>query len=283
MSGTAESDGTTGVSGVSAGSGTAVVTGASAGIGEVYARRLAERGYHVVLVARREERLRALAEELGGEAIVADLSLEADLARVAERVARDDVTLVVNNAGINGYGPFPCVDVGLLNKVIVLNVTVPTILTRAALPGMLQRGRGAVINVASLLAFAGALPPEPLPFRAVYAGTKGYVVTFTRTLAAELAGTPLRVQVCCPGYTATEFHLTQGLEPVTDAEVAAKGEEPRAMSAEDVVTASLAGLDAGEVVVAPGLDDPTALDRLVAAEAEMRGASRPVLAARYRG
>jgi short-subunit dehydrogenase len=264
-------------------SGTAVITGASAGIGEVYARRLADRGYHVVLVARREERLRALAAELGGEAIVADLSVEADVTRVAERVARDDVTLIVNNAGINGYGPFPQVDAGLLTKVVALNVTVPTVLTRAAVPGMLARGRGAVINVASLLAFAGALPPEPLPFRAVYAGTKGYVVTFTRTLAAELAGTPLRVQVCCPGYTATEFHLTQGLEPVSDAEAEAKREEPRAMSAEDVVTASLAGLDAGEVVVAPGLEDPTALDRLVAAEAEMRGASRPVLAARYRG
>jgi short-subunit dehydrogenase len=264
-------------------SGTAVVTGASAGIGEVYARRLAERGYHVVLVARREERLRALAEELGGEAIVADLSRDDDLARVTERVRRDDVTLVVNNAGINGYGPFHDVDAGLLSKVIALNVTVPTLLTRAALPGMLARGGGAVINVASLLAFAGALPPEPLPYRAVYGGTKGYVVTFTRTLAAELAGTPVRVQVCCPGYTATEFHLTQGVAPVTDAEVAAQGEEPRAMSPEDVVTASLAGLDTGEVVVAPGLEDPTALDRLIQAEAEMRGASRPVLAARYGG
>ncbi|HEY0487610.1 MAG TPA: SDR family NAD(P)-dependent oxidoreductase [Mycobacteriales bacterium] len=263
--------------------GTAVVTGASAGIGEVYARRLAERGYRVVLVARREQRLRALAEELGGEAIVADLSLDVDLAAVTERVSCDDVSLLVNNAGINGYGPFPRGDVGLLSKVITLNVTVPTLLTRAALPGMLARGEGAVINVASLLAFAGSLPPEPLPYRAVYGGTKGYVVTFTRTLAAELADTPLRVQVCCPGYTATEFHLTRGVDPVSDAEAAAKGEEAHAMSAEDVVTASLAGLDAGEVVVAPGLEDPAAVDRLIAAEAELRGASRPVLAARYRG
>jgi short-subunit dehydrogenase len=193
------------------------------------------------------------------------------------------VTLLVNNAGINGYGSFPRVDVGLLNKVIALNVTVPTLLTRAAIPGMLARERGAVINVASLLAFAGALPPDPLPYRAVYAGTKGYVVTFTRTLAAELAGSPVRVQVCCPGYTATEFHLTQGVTPVSDAEAAGKPDEPHAMSAEDVVTASLAGLDAGEVVVAPGLEDPSALDRLTSAEAEFRGASRPVLAARYRG
>jgi hypothetical protein len=264
-------------------SGTAVVTGASAGIGEVYARRLAERGYHLVLVARREDRLRALAGELGAEALVADLASEADLARVAERVAADDVTLLVNNAGINGYGPFAETDAGLLTRVISLNVTVPTVLTRAAVPGMLARGGGAVINVASLLAFAGSLPPGPLPVRAVYAGTKGYVVTFTRTLAAELAGTPLRIQVCCPGYTATEFHLTAGETPVSDETAATKPEEPYAMSPGDVVTASLAGLDAGEVVVAPGLDDPSAVDRLIAAEAELRGASRPVLAARYGG
>jgi short-subunit dehydrogenase len=269
-------------------SGTAVVTGASAGIGEVYARRLAERGYHLVLVARRETRLRALADELGAghagaEALVADLASEADLARVAERVAAEDVTLLVNNAGINGYGPFAEADAGLLNKVITLNVTVPTVLSRAALPGMLSRGSGTVINVASLLAFAAALPPGPLPVRAVYAGTKGYVVTFTRTLAAELAETPVRIQVCCPGYTATEFHLTAGDTPVADESAAAKADEPYAMSPEDVVTASLAGLDAGEIVVAPGLDDPSAVDRLIAAEAELRGASRPVLAARYGG
>jgi short-subunit dehydrogenase len=263
-------------------SGTAVVTGASAGIGEVYARRLAERGYRLVLVARREARLRALAQELGAEALVADLASEADVARVVARVAADDVTLLVNNAGINGYGPFAEADPALLTKVITLNVTVPTLLSRAAVPGMLARGAGAVINVASMLAFAGSLPPGPLPIRAVYAGTKGYVVTFTRTLAAELAGTPLRIQVCCPGYTATEFHLTAGEAPVSDETAAAKADEPFAMSPEDVVTASLAALDTGEVVVAPGLDDPSAVDRLIAAEAELRGASRPVLASRYR-
>jgi short-subunit dehydrogenase len=262
--------------------GTAVVTGASAGIGEVYARRLAERGYDLVLVARRESRLAALAAELGGEALVADLAVEEDRLRVERRVAADDVTMLVNNAGINGYGPFEEADPALLAKVITLNVTVPTLLTRAAVPGMLERGHGAVVNVASLLAFAGELPPDPLPYRATYAGTKGYVVTFTRTLAAELAGTDLRVQVCCPGYTATEFHLTPGDVPVSEEVASARPDEPRAMSPEDVVTASLAGLDAGEVVVAPGLVDPAALDRLAAAEAELRTASQPVLAARYR-
>ena len=90
------------------------------------------------------------------------------------------------------------------------------LLARAAVPGMRERGRGAVVNVASLLAFAGALPPDPLPYRAVYAGTKGFVVVFSRTLAAELAGTGVQVQVVCPGYTTTEFHRAHGLEPVAE-------------------------------------------------------------------
>jgi hypothetical protein len=268
--------------------GTAVITGASAGIGAEYARRLADRGYDLVLVARRESRLAMLAGELSAragvrvETLAADLAVDADRDRVAERLTAEDVTLLVNNAGISGYGPFGEADPGLLARVIALNVTVPTLLTRAAVPGMSARGRGAVVNVASLLAFSGALPPDPLPYRATYAGTKGYLVTFSRVLAAELAGTELRVQVCCPGYTATEFHLTLGASPVSEDTAAAKPAEPNAMSAADVVTASLAGLDAGEVVVAPGLDDPSVVDRLIATEAELRSASRPRLAERYR-
>lgn len=116
----------------------------------------------------------------------------------------------MNNAGINGYGPFAETDAALLERVMAVNVVALTRLARAAVPGMPARGRGTVVNVASTPAFAGSLPPCPLPVRAVYGGTKGYVVTFGRTLAAELGGTPVRVQVLCPGLTATEFHLTQG-------------------------------------------------------------------------
>ncbi|GAA2253329.1 short-chain dehydrogenase [Streptomyces ruber] len=266
--------------------GTAVVTGASSGIGAEYAARLAASGRRLVLVARRADRLTGLArrlrEDTGAEAetLVADLARAEDVARVAERVVAEDVDLLVNNAGINGYGPFAEVGPALLAKVLDVNVVAPTALTRAAVPGMLARGRGAVVNVASLLAFAGSLPPEPLPYRAVYAGTKGYMVTFTRTLAAELAGTPVRVQVVCPGLTATEFHLGAGETPVA-------GERQRVhddggMPAADVVTASLAALAAGEVVCVPGLEDAGAVDRLAAVELGLRQGSGASLAGRYR-
>jgi short-subunit dehydrogenase len=264
--------------------GTALITGASSGIGAVYARRLAERGWDLVLVARRADRLEQLAavlrDEHGGEVetLAADVSEASDLARVAARTA--DVDLLVNNAGINGYGPFAETEAGLLTQVLAVNVTAPTVLTRAAVPGMLTRGRGAIVNVASLLAFAGSLPPDPLPQRAVYGGTKGYVVTFTRTLAAELAGSPVTVQVVCPGLTATEFHLTQGDMSVPGEE---KVHDEGGMPPEDVVDASLAALRAGETVCVPGLGDPAAVDALAGAELAVRaGAQGGRIAARYR-
>ncbi|MER6458435.1 SDR family oxidoreductase [Streptomyces sp900105245] len=265
--------------------GTALVTGASSGIGAEYARQLAERGWDLALVARRAERLAALADRLrehtgaAVETLVADLARPADLARVEARAAAADVTLLVNNAGINGYGPFAEADPALLTKVLHVNVVVPTVLTRAAVPGMLTRGRGTVVNVASLLAFAGDLPPGPLPHRAVYAGTKGFLVTFTRTLAAELAGTPLHVQVVCPGLTATEFHLTSGDAPVPGEE---RVHDDGGMAASDVVTASLAALDSGEAVCVPGLREAEAVDRLAAAELALREGSGRSLAPRYR-
>ena len=270
--------------------GTAVVTGASSGIGASYARQLAAGGHDLVLVARRAQRLEELADELsrGGsgsvELLPADLADAAGRGPVLDRLRGEDVTLLVNNAGINGYGPFEEAEPAVLAQVLELNVTAPTLLARAAIPGMRARGHGGVVNVASLLAFAGALGPGRLPHRAVYAGTKGFVVTFTRTLAAELAGTGVEVQVVCPGYAATESHRAQGLEPVAEEDatdvitVAAP-----AMAAEDVVRASLAALGTGEVVCVPGLADPAAVERLLEAEAGIRSGSGPTLAARYRG
>jgi hypothetical protein len=144
--------------------GTAVVTGASSGIGDEYAARLAAGGYDLVLVARRTHRLVRLADRLrkdhnvAVEELTADLAVPADVAKVAQRVASADVTLLVNNAGINGYGPFSEVDAQLQARVVAVNVTAPTMLARAALPGMVERGRGAIINVSSLLAFSGDMP-----------------------------------------------------------------------------------------------------------------------------
>lgn len=266
--------------GVSWSSGTAVVTGASSGIGEQYARALANRGMHVVLVARRRERLARLASELGvAELIVADLATDDGIDEVAGRVVREDVTLLVNNAGLAGYGPLAEVDPAVVAQVVKLNVLAPTLLARAAAGGMVGRGGGAIVNVASLLAFSGALPPDPLPHRATYAGTKAHVVAFTRVLAHELDGTGVGVQVVCPGFTQTEFHSVTGTEPAD----AADPPSARAMSAEDVVRASLAALRTGEVVCVPGLEDPSALDALADAEALLRAGSRPQLAARYTG
>jgi uncharacterized protein len=268
---------------------TAVVTGASSGIGASYARHLAAAGHDLVLVARRAQRLERLADELRGagsgavELLPADLADAAGREHVLDRLRREDVTVLVNNAGINGYGPFEEVDPAVLAQVLALNVTAPTLLARAVIPGMRARGRGSVINVASLLAFAGALGPDPLPHRAVYAGTKGFVVTFTRTLAAELAGSGVEVQVVCPGYTATEFHRAQGLEPVAEDDTDRINVAAPAMAAEDVVRASLSALGTGEVVCVPGLSDPAAVERLLEAEAGIRSGSGPALAARYGG
>jgi short-subunit dehydrogenase len=265
--------------------GTAVVTGASSGIGDEYAARLAAAGYDLVLVARRTHRLVRLAHRLGGEfgvtveELTADLAVPADLATVAQRVAASDVTLLVNNAGINGYGPFTETDAQLQARVVAVNVTAPTMLARAALPGMVERGRGAIVNVSSLLAFSGDMPSLSGLGRAVYASTKSYLVAFSRILAGELGPeSPVRIQVVCPGITATEFHLTQGDRSVDGDTPLAEG---GGMPAPDVVTASLAALRTGEVVCIPGLAEPAAVAQLSEAEAEIRTAIRGPLAHRY--
>ncbi|MFI2780820.1 SDR family NAD(P)-dependent oxidoreductase [Streptomyces sp. ALB3] len=258
--------------------GKALVTGASSGIGAAYAARLAAGGWDTVLVARRGPRLEEAAARLRAttgtavETLVADLSDPEGLGRVVERAGQDDIGFLCNNAGINGYGPFAALEPGLMAKVLNVNVLAVTALARAAVPGMLQRGQGTVVNVASQLAFAASLPPHPLPERAVYAGTKGYVVTFTRTLAAELSGSPLRLQVLCPGLTATEFHRSRGEEPVGGSEQSVHADG--GMPVEQVIEASLAALEAGQVVCVPGLSDAAPVDGLSAAELAIRAAAR---------
>jgi len=270
----------------------ALITGASAGIGTAYAERLARDGYDVVLVARRRERLEELAarlqRETGGraEVLAADLTDAKALGRVEARVADDEaLALVVNNAGFGAYRPFAEVEPAVIDSLINIHIRAVARLTRAALPGMIRRGSGGIINVASLLALSGSIPANPqpfhgavapahppLPYRATYAGAKAFMMVFTEALAGELTGTGVRVQVCLPGMVATEFHTVQGMDA---------SNRPR-MAAADVVTASLAALARGEVVCVPSLGDPEPIARLTEVQREvLRSAFTPVLARRY--
>lgn len=257
----------------------ALVTGASSGIGASYAERLAHDGYDLVLVARRRERLEHLAERLRREAdthaevLAADLTDAAALAQVEVRVAGDEsLALLINNAGFGSYGPFVKVEPKVVDHLIDVHIRTVARLTRAALPGMVRRGTGGVINVASLLALSGSIPPNPLPHRTMYAGAKAFMVTFTQALAGELSGTGVRVQVCLPGLVATEFHTVQGMD---------LSKIPR-MTADDVVTASLTAFAQGEVTCIPGLEDVSLLEHLTEMQrGVLRSANTPALARRY--
>jgi short-subunit dehydrogenase len=192
--------------------GAALITGASSGIGEEFARQLAARGYNLVLVARRGQRLKALAAQLGPRAVRAEIEV-ADLrspdmvralpARVAERGL--EVDLLINNAGFGSYGPFATND--LENEVgqIRVNVEALVTLTHLILPGMIERRRGAIINIASS---AGLLP---LPYEAVYAASKAFVLSFTEALHTETRGSGVSVVAVNPGPVPTEWQAVAGL------------------------------------------------------------------------
>ncbi len=238
----------------------AIVTGASSGIGASYARRLAEKGYELVLVARRRDRLQDLAREVQSgwgataEVIVGDLCETKTIDEVAARAAQGDVDMLVNNAGFAGYRPFIDLSPEVAENLMSLQVRAPTLLTRAVLPGMVQRHRGSVVNVGSLLALSATIPANPMPHRAVYAGAKSYLLTFTQALAGELTDTGVKLQALLPGVVATGFHNDLRMDPGRLAAMA--------MQPDEVVTASLIGLERGEVICVPGLDDPSLLDNL---------------------
>jgi short-subunit dehydrogenase len=257
----------------------AVVTGASSGIGEAYAERLAADGYDLLVVARRQERLDELGERLEREhdvavrSIRADLGDVADVQRLCDEIRDADVELLVNNAGLAHYMPFGDLPPERATELVQLNALAPVLLTRAVLPGMIERGRGSVINVASLLAFSGPLDAPHIPPRAVYAATKSFIVTFSQIVAQEVAESGVRVQVVCPGVVRTEFHTRQGLD---------LSAVPR-MEAGDLVDASLADLEQGVVLSVPALDDLGALGRLEAVDRELAAVARTTeLPERYR-
>ena len=184
---------------------TALVTGASSGIGRDLARLLAADGYDVVLVARRADALEALAAELGGARVLAaDLADPAAPAKLAAEVP--DVDVLVNNAGVGDYGPFAEADLAKTLGMLQLNVAALTELTRRYLPGMLKRGNGRVLNLASTAAF------QPGPLMAVYYATKAYVLSFSEAVAEEVRGQGVTVTALCPGPTASGFQAGAGME-----------------------------------------------------------------------
>ncbi|WP_322093045.1 SDR family NAD(P)-dependent oxidoreductase [Paraburkholderia bannensis] len=227
--------------------GTALITGASSGIGAVYAERLAQRGYDLILVARNRERLVALADRIttqthrSVEIVAADLNDRADLASVEAKLKEDaSITLLVNNAGVGTHTPLLDSDVDAMSRLIDLNVGALTRLTYAAVPGFVARGKGAVVNISSIV----AISPETL--NGVYGGSKAFVLAFSQSLHHELAGKGVQVQAVLPGATATDFWQTGGL-PVEHLP------QEIVMSAQDMVDAALKGFERGELVTIPSL------------------------------
>ncbi|MBS2014087.1 MAG: SDR family oxidoreductase [Deltaproteobacteria bacterium] len=230
--------------------GTVLVTGASSGIGMEIARQLGPRAKTLVLVARRVERLEELKKELVSangalrvEVLPCDLSKRDEVEKlVAEVGGRGlEVDVLVNNAGVGMMGVFDKADAERTAFMIDLNVTSLSLLTLSLLPGMVERGRGGILNVSSGFGLAF------LPLFAAYCGTKHYVTGFTEALRADLEGTGVTATQVCPGPVATEFEQTMG--NFTGAKVPGWVE----ISAADCARASLRAFDARRAMVVPGL------------------------------
>lgn len=242
---------------------TAVITGASSGIGAVYADRFAQRGYDLVLVARRNERLQALATMIATThgvrvtSLVADLATDEGQASVAEVLATNPaVSVLVNNAGIARLAPIAGGELQDSIAQIALNITALTRLAHAALPGMKARNEGLIINVSSALAL------HSLPISAVYSGTKAFVLSFSRGLQQELAGTAVKVQVVLPAATATEVWDQSGVPLATL-------NPDTVMSTDAMVDAALSALDNGESMTLPAVADVAVIERFEAARAAL--------------
>ncbi|WP_054075059.1 MULTISPECIES: SDR family NAD(P)-dependent oxidoreductase [Comamonas] len=256
--------------------GTALITGASSGIGALYAEKLAQRGYDLILVARNREQLNALASSISTrtgravEVLPTDLNNRAELARVEEQLRTDaSITLLVNNAGMGTHTPLLHSDVEKMTRMVDLNATVPMRLAYAAAPGFVARGRGAIINIASIV----AISPETL--NGVYGASKAFVLAFSQSLQHELTDKGVRVQAVLPGATATDFWAIGGL-PIENLDASI------VMSAEDLVDAALLGFERGEKVSIPSLHAGEKWDAYEAARRAMAGQlSSNIVAQRY--
>lgn len=224
----------------------AVITGASRGIGESYARQLAGQGYDLLLVARDVERLGQVAGSIrAGHPVSADtLALDLALEDAAERLYAEvrrrsgSMDVLVNNAGFGLYGDFLTLPMPRIEEMVRLHIMTLVKTVRLFLPDMLERGRGAIINVASTAGF------RPLPYLALYAATKAFMISFSEAVAMEARPYGVLVQTCCPGQTATEFHQTAGMKPHRSP----GGNQ----TADEVVAASLAGLNRQRRLVVTG-------------------------------
>ena len=227
----------------------AMVTGASSGIGEAYTRLLASLGYDLIIVARRRDKLLSFAEELKGKfgisviVMQGDLCCENDLSTIEEMVRNtNDLSVLINNAGFGTLGPFADVDTSKSLNMIALHITAPTRLVKAALPGMLARREGTIVNVASVAPFL------PVSGNAIYNGTKSYLIAFSECLQLEVKGAGIRVQALCPGFTRTGFHSADEYKNVDFSTIPSF----MWMPAEKVVAQSWQALKKKKTVFIPG-------------------------------
>lgn len=227
---------------------TALITGATSGIGAAFARRFAAQGYGLVLTGRREAQLRAVAQEIEAQyrvpvdVVLVELADPAGAPTVLEHAAGKTVEVLVNNAGFGVNSLFVEGDLASYRAMTAVHVDAPMQLVHALLPGMLARGRGAIINVSSDGAFL------LMRKNSVYAASKGFLKTFSEALHLELLGSGVRVQALCPGLTHTDFHEKMGMAK-------ARQQDSRFvhwMSPETVVDASLRALERDQVICIPG-------------------------------
>jgi len=228
----------------------AVITGASAGIGRELARQLAARAKLLVLVARRRDRLEQLGAELtNGNPVLRVEIREVDLSnleqtmRLAALLEKLPVDLLINNAGLGDHGPFSTADPMRVNEQVQVNVLALTALTRAVIPAMIARKRGAILNVSSCAGFI------PLPQLAVYAATKAYVTSFSEAIRAETRGLGISVTALCPGPVQTEFTQVADRQQQKRKARASLAHVP----AEIVAQVGLAAIESDSALVTPGL------------------------------
>src|ERR1700752_1860950 len=219
----------------------AVITGASSGLGAIFADQLAQRGHSLVLAGRDQARLSAVAQRVNQnvELAVGDLGTDAGIDALVTHLDGREIDVLVNNAGFGTYGPFAEIDAGREHELVAVNVDALVRLTHAVLPGMIVRGRGGILNVASTIAF------QPGPYQATYGASKAFVLSLSQALWAETRGTGVTVTALCPGPTRTGFVDALG------SDVSHTAVYRHLAAPEPVVTAALRALDRGRAVVVP--------------------------------